>query len=69
MTDELEKLRVENSLFRSALKELRTAIDQGECRADEDCDHCHLIYEIIDPVLAETPLPGSSSQTPPEGDL
>lgn len=34
------------------LKQVRAAVDSGECRGDEDCDHCFIVYKMIDPILA-----------------
>lgn len=39
--------------LRKALRDVREAVSSGECRGDEDCDHCHIVHEIIDPALSE----------------
>lgn len=33
------------------LAAVRGAVEAGECRGDEDCDHCYIVHKLIDPTL------------------
>lgn len=51
----LERLEAENANLRMALEKTREAIEADECRSDEDCDHCHIVNELINPALSSAP--------------
>ena len=40
------------------LKDVRASVLELECRADEDCDHCQMIYHEIDPALKQLEAAG-----------
>jgi hypothetical protein len=39
--------------LKSALSLVKSLVEEQECRGDEDCDHCLIIYGTIDPALQE----------------
>lgn len=46
-----------NKLARAAvvmeetLSHIQSYVDAQECRGDEDCDHCLIVYQTIEPAL------------------
>lgn len=52
---ELEQANVtladDNRKLRECLTGVRAMVNEQDCRGDEDCDHCMIVYHTIDPVL------------------
>lgn len=40
-----------NALLVKALEQTKDSVELDECRADEDCDHCYRVYQVINPAL------------------
>jgi hypothetical protein len=37
--------------FEKVLREVRAQVEEQDCRGDEDCDHCLIVHQTIDPAL------------------
>ena len=58
--DALDEMTKERNHYLSLVKEceealgkVEEAVNAGECREDEDCDHCYIVNELITPCLAK----------------
>lgn len=39
--------------YREALEHVKALVNEQECRGDEDCDHCLIVYHVIEDALAK----------------
>lgn len=39
----------------SEMEQTKEMVETEECRQDEDCHHCFIVHELIDPALEQTP--------------
>ena len=52
LLDELKRREEQVRVMKNVLGNVRSMVDEYECRGDEDCDHCLIVHHTIDPALA-----------------